>query len=414
MKIFALALITILTIHSAPGGSGGSAYSIFGIGDLRYGPGAASAAMGYTGIGIPSRASINPLSPATWSRIDRTRLDAGMLYEGFNSSDGTRSLYRANGDFNGGLLALPISPDNGITFVGGFMPYSNVTYSMFTGGSQQAIDYTVNHTGRGGLGNGIIGLSYAPSPGLSFGASMRYLFGTIEHSRLLNTTSTSSVGISGGTTTESISMKGIVTTMGGMYSGFGSIAEGLKHLSLGVVLSSRSRLNSTRQYIYTSAAETDSTDEAKGSFIIPVAFGVGLSYQAGERFLLASDYYTQMWGKAEFNGLRPDDLRNSFRWGIGGERIPNRDMTAPWLDRLALRLGFYYHATYYRVNNEPINEWGLTGGFGFPFGGDSRLNLALEYGKRGTVRNSLIQDTIIRATLSVSLSEAWFVRFEEE
>jgi len=38
--------------------------------------------MGYAGISLLSSQDINPLSPATWSAIDRTHLEASALYEG--------------------------------------------------------------------------------------------------------------------------------------------------------------------------------------------------------------------------------------------------------------------------------------------------------------------------------------------
>ena len=192
---------------AARAGSGGSVYSIFGIGDIQYLPSATSQGMGYTGIGLPSAATINSMQPASWARISRVRVDAGLLYEGFKSSDADKSIYLANTNFNGALLAIPISTDNGIVTVLGFTPYSDVNYSIFVRGIQEGIDYQLNNSGSGGVSRGLAGLSYSPLPDLSFGASFNYLFGTIDNSTTFSPDNT--VLYTGAATTQSVSLHGI-------------------------------------------------------------------------------------------------------------------------------------------------------------------------------------------------------------
>jgi hypothetical protein len=89
---FLLICSLLLPAPTALAGSGGSIYSFMGIGDLRLAPNVRAAGMGYTGYATGGPYYINTLSPATWSRIDRARIEAGLLYEGFNSTNGTASL----------------------------------------------------------------------------------------------------------------------------------------------------------------------------------------------------------------------------------------------------------------------------------------------------------------------------------
>lgn len=412
VRTLSLIFFSMFLTTTALSGSGGSAYSIFGIGDVRYIAGTRNAAMGYTGIGLSSPNHINLNAPGTWSKINRVRLEAEFMYEGFNSSDGAKSLYRANGDFAGGVLAIPISTVEGIVFVGGFTPYSNVDYSTFTRGTQLGVDYSINHVGSGGVSRGFAGFSYAPALDFSIGASLDYLFGTIRNERIF-TPSPSSTSLSGSTTTEEATLNGITFSLGGLYSGFGNISEPLRPLSLGFSLSSRGHLTGTRQSLYDYSTEHD-TSEITTSAVIPIAVGLGLSYQASERYVVAADFFQQNWFNSEFNGSPSPALKNSYRLGIGVEKSGNRDYTAPWLDRVAYRLGFSYLATYYKINGEAINEWAITGGVGLPFSGDSRLNIALAYGQRGTTGGNLIKDSIIRCIVSLSITEQWFVRYEEE
>lgn len=390
---------------------GGSTYSIFGIGDLRYFQNTRSSAMGYTGIGLPGSNYINSISPATWARISQTRLDIGFLYEGFKNSDGSTSRYLANGEFNGALLAVPISPAHGIVLVAGFTPYSSINYNLATKGSQQGIDYSITHRGTGGIAKGQAGLSYSPFEELAFGASVNYLFGTVDYEEQFIPDVTT---FSGGTTRENMTTRGVTATAGGVFTGFSRISESLRPFALGFVVTSRGNLKTERQITYEFTSERDSAATVNGRQSIPIAYGFGLTYQLGDRYLFAADYYAQPWGTTQFNGVDPSEIRNSFLVGVGGERIPNRDPSARWLDRIAYRLGFFYNATYYRVNGEPINQWGITGGFAIPISGETRLNVGLEYGSRGTTRSHLIKDNIYRMSFSLNINELWFIRYEEE
>ena len=78
----ALIIPLLLLAHQAEAGSGGSIYSFLGIGDLRMSPNVRSAGMGYTGYAIPGPYTINTLSPATWAKIDRARIEGESAVRG--------------------------------------------------------------------------------------------------------------------------------------------------------------------------------------------------------------------------------------------------------------------------------------------------------------------------------------------
>jgi hypothetical protein len=411
VKKNSLILTTIFITTSALAESGGSVYSLFGIGDIRYSPSTRSVSMGYTGIALPSATIINGIQPATWSRISKARVDAGLQYEGYKSSDASRSLYIANSNFNGALLAIPISTGDGIVTVLGFTPYSNVDYNLFVQGNQAGVNYQLNHKGSGGVSRGLAGLSYSPFPDFSLGASFNYLFGSIENSLTFSPNDPSLYV--GGVTTHSMSLHGIAVSFGAQFHGLDRISEALKPLALGVVITTGGNLKTSGETRYDFLSERDTIPSAGGRLKVPLAFGIGLGYQPSEQYVIAADYYAQKWGSATFNGINPPEIRDSYRIGVGGERVPERDARG-WFGRLVYRLGLYYNSTYYRVNNEPINEWGVTGGLGIPLFGDARLNTAFEYGSRGTTKSGLVKDNIFRVSFSVSISESWFQRFEED
>ncbi len=390
--------------------SGGSAYSIFGLGDLRYVTGARSAGMGYAGLALSSPFYVNSYSPGSWSAIDRTRLEASMLYEGFGSSDGGKSIYRSEADFIGGALAVPVSSGLGFTFVGGFTPYSNINYNSYTRGSQQGIDYTIQHIGEGGISRGFFGASFTPMKFITLGLSAEYLFGTLEARRLFNPSTSNA---SGSVSTADATINGAYFRFGGVIDGFGAMMEFLQPLTVGFTATSRAVLKGDIESRYAYSAENE-TLWVPTSVVIPVSIGVGVAYQAAPRYVIAADFLQQNWYNSAINGIAPPALKNSYRFCIGGERSGSRDQDATGWDRISLRLGFSYLATYYFVNGQPINEWGITGGFDIPFSGDSRFGVAIEYAQRGTTENNLIKDNILRAIFSLNLSEQWFIRYEDE
>ncbi len=404
----------------AHAGSGGSSYSIFGLGDLRYPTGVRSAGMGYTGIGLSGPGYINPLAPGTWSRFNRVRFEGSMQYEGFGSTDGNRSRFLARMDFYGGMLAIPISQEDGIALVAGFVPYSTLNYDSYGRSSfvspTDTMEYTLHNVGTGGISQGLLGFSYAPLTSLALGFSINYLFGTLDAEASQAPLSTS---YTGGTFTQRTTVNGLTFTFGGTLTGLGDIAPALRPLTVGFVFTTRGAMRSQMQSIYKFTnepitGERDTSGEINSTTSIPISYGIGLAYQASERTTIAADYFAQPWSGAEINGSSPASLRNGYRFGIGVERGPAKEMFAVLTERMSYRFGAYYHATYAAPNGYHVNEWGITGGVGLPLTGDTRVNVAFEYARRGSTDNGLIRDNILRLTASLNIGTLWFVRYEED
>jgi len=430
-RLAATALVLLAVSQWAAAGSGGSTYSLLGLGDIRYTPGARAEGMGFAGLALLSPQYIDGMSPATWSRLDRVRLEGSAFYEGFNSTDGSTSRYLARMDFHGALMAIPVSRTEGIVVVMGFTPYSEVNYDTYTSavvpsqnidpvtGQHDSLGYQIHQTGTGGLTRGQIGLSWAPTRELSVGASFNYLFGTINNTAQQIATTT---GASGATFTDKNSLSGVDFTIGTVYTGLGSIAGALRSVSIGGMITTRTNLRTSRSTTYdftplpSGVDLRDTSAETNGRIAIPFAYGVGLAWTPADRWTIAADYSAQPWAQSDFYGSSPYGIRNSHRFGVGGERAGSTEMSARSFERWSYRLGFTYAATYYAVNGQQINEWGVTGGVAFPLAGESRVNVAATYGGRGTTAGSLVRDRIFRLTVSLHISDVfpWFVQVEEE
>lgn len=234
-----LLLLAAITPTASRAQSGGSAYSLFGVGDLRYYPSVRSIGMGATGIGLQSPYTINAAMPASWARIVQTRLEAGMFYERFNSTDGNRSRQLGGAGFAGGMLAIPISTARGITLVAGFNPFASSDYDVTTrqtySPAGDSTSFLVRQIEDGRISQAQFGLSWAPVSNVTLGASFLYRFGKYTKTLEQEATETS---YAGGTMKQETSLRGTAFSAGAQMESLGMIAGALSPFSLGVVFTS--------------------------------------------------------------------------------------------------------------------------------------------------------------------------------
>ena len=73
------------------------------------------------------------------------------------------------------------------------------------------------------------------------------------------------------------------------------------------------------------------------------------------------------------------------------------------------RAGVRFEDTGIELNNEKINEFGISFGAGLPVGRlFSNMNVGLEYGTRGTSKANLVREKFINLSISMSLNDKWF------
>jgi hypothetical protein len=413
LAILCTVVVFVLARYSALAGNGGSNYSRFGIGDIQFFGSGRSAGMGGTAIALLSPWSLNRLNPAGQTQLLRTRFTGTFSYEGFRTTDGSQSVYLSSGNFGGALLAIPLSVDHGLTFAAGFNPYSSVNYNVRGQGVLGSEDYSAEYAGGGGLSTALVGFTLVPVDSLSLGVRLNYLFGQLRSTANVSSTS---ANFSSTTYERTVNADGFNATAGFIYSGLSELTglKDLKGLGVGAVVSTGTDLNATQQDINTVTTGQDTLTQRDGEIHIPVSGGIGFSWLLGEKYLLAADYLFQNWTDFTYFGAAQPQLRNSSRVSLGMEIQPSQETAGSSGSRLTFRFGAYYLSSYYLVRSEPINEWGLTTGLGLPVAGDTRLDLSLQYGRRGTTDQQLVRDDIFRFTVTLNVGERWFVNTGEE
>lgn len=400
--------LLLLTLWATPLYAGGSVYSRFGVGDLTLFGSSRLYAMGNTGLSLYGDGFINRLNPAGLAGISETRISGSFEYFNLTSNDNLSTGNFARGDFQGLAFAIPIDREYGATLLLETTPYSSVRYAVERTDSQLGATSHQRFYGSGGLTTLSIGGSYAVGQRFLVGAKLNYLFGGIRQ--------VSNINFDDETYTDSELQRsryhsGLNVTLGANFHGFGELSPSLQPLALGVVLTTPAKLNVREEIFHSIGTNADTIRIGSSSLTIPLAWGVGLSYLFSERYIVAGDLNIQHWAPENFSELQSVSIRNSLRLSVGFEALPERKATA-YLSRVAYRAGISYHSTYVKVGTEALNELLASGGVGLPIGPNSRLNLGVQVGTRGTT--SLQRDTIIRLSLTLSASEAWFIRFEED
>ncbi len=410
--LFCFLMLFVFTTSSF---AGGSTYSRYGIGDLQYSGGARAFAMGVAGVALSGANSINNYNPAGLSQIQLTRFSGDFSDTHMSSQNINGSANYNFATFQGVAFAFPIAHDYGIVFSLELAPVSNVRYGINNDPTTDTSQ--ISYYGRGGLNTLSAGLSFSPFPSLQTGIKFNYIYGRIEQYQNIALTDS---GYSSDQLDRSAYYQGMNFTFGLLYHGFQDLFDrpSLAPLTFGFIFSNASTFNVEEDRLYTNI---DTTSTNSGTSTFPYTLGFGLSYTWKDRYLLTGDVVFQNWGSTKYldANRRVEELsdglfaiiQNATRAGLGLEISPPHDA---YYSDMIYRVGVTYNSTYYNIRNQSIVEYDISGGVGIPIGPDSRLNIGLQYGVRGTTIDNLQKDSILRLSIGISASELWFFKIDEE
>ena len=392
--------------------AGGPVYSRFGVGDLKVFGSNRAFGMGILGISLTGDGYINSFNPACLARISLTRIGGGYEFSSMTLTDEAGSAKFSRGDFQSLSLAIPISRDHGIVLAAEAIPYSAVHYKVEIRQPTAGSGSLQKFSGSGGLSKLSLAASYAPRADLSLGAKYSYVFGTIDR---ISAVQFDDPGFSNSELRTSLYHGGSHLTFGIQIENVGSLlgVSSLDQLQFGMMVSTSARLSVRKEDLLLTSASVDTVLVSFGTTELPLSFGIGLAYLAGDRLLLSTDAYFEKWEGTNFFGISAVGTRNSMRVAAGAEFMP-KPTPITFGDRVAYRAGFAYNSTYQQINGQPVNEWYISGGIGLPIGPDARLNLTMQAGVLGTTANGLQKSTFFRFSFSVSASEAWFIPLQED
>ncbi len=393
-----------------------SPYSRFGMGDLQsYGFGR-SAAMGGASLASRYNQQINISNPASYSAIDSLTF---MFEFGI---DGTYSKFEndlgsANtNDVNFQYFAMKFQITNRIAASLGLTPFSDMGYTVDV---NEEIDNVggvlTKYYGAGTVSNAFFGIAVEPFKNLSVGANLNYMFGKLNHNAevyFLDASDFYGIQQYGDFRISDFTLDfGVQYTLplkDDTHLVFAAILENKPEYSAHFSNITQKNLSSGN------TIDRDTlfyTVEEESTINMPLTFGGGISFVKDNVLEINVDYFYQSWSDAVFFGSKSNFLTDLNKFAIGGEWIPNKFSIRSYVSKIAYRVGFKYEETYLQFGDQQINDFGISFGVGLPISRSlSTVNIAAEFGRRGTTENGLVLENYARLNLSVNLYDLWFVK----
>ena len=400
-----------------------SPYSIFGVGDLSRQGTAYNRSMGGVGVALRSNRFINIVNPAAVTARDSLAFMADFGIYGDNKVFSQENIKSVNNTFNIGSLAMSFPIWRSSAMMIGITPYSDTGFgSSFKDTDPDVIGNLGNINFTAG-GNGSIYKFFAAAgvtffDRLSLGAEVDYYFGKISKTYDTSISDASYVSISNNTTLQ-------MTAVGGKFGiQYEQPIGDEARLGVGATYSTSANL---RGYYQDSRLSVGSavTDTLKFSVdtlglqrkvSLAPEIGVGVSFRYADRLTLAFDYSWSDWtatgigtlsGFSETSSPFSASKTESYRFGM--EFVPNRNDIRYYLNRVAYRVGAYYKNDYFLLNGEKVPSMGVTLGATFPiFRLYNGLTVGLEFGQRGSLKNSMVRERYFNFSVGVNIFDIWF------
>jgi hypothetical protein len=394
-----------------------SPYSRFGIGDLSDNNNAWNSSMGETGIGLRSNSHVNFSNPASYTAFDSTSFlfEGGAMATRVTLTSNLQSASRNYATLGYMAFGMPVTKWWRTSI--GLLPFSDVGYNVSNIDDVSGIGrITRYYTGSGGINRLYWGNGIKIFKSLSIGLNASYLFGSMQReAKAIFPDSAFFINMK---TDNYITVSSLYMTYGVQYQF--KIKKDI-HMTAGAVFSPKTAINAKTDMIaqtfFLGSAGTEfpqdtviQTDGYKGTIIIPAMFGLGLSCENPDKWLVGADFKWQNWKKFKAFGVS-DSLVNSFQINAGAELIPNINSYSNYLKRIRYRLGFFYNSTYLDIRGKHLNEYAFSLGFGLPLRGvKTMLNIGAQVGTRGTTEANLIKETYFKVIIGFSIYERWFVK----
>ncbi len=286
------------------------------------------------------------------------------------------------------------------------------------------------NVGSGGVNQFYVGFGYEVYKGLSLGGQYSQYFGRIDKTKAFKGSQVPTVQ------DVNYNVKGNSFKLGLQYKyaftkkievSVGAYGE-LEH---DIRSSGESRFYEAKQISLNNFEETASSvfnEEAKintinglekNPFKSVIGLGVGktnnwfagLSYESKDAIEYSGNVFRETV-QSEFDvneSTLKVDYETSNKISLGGYIIPEKYALKNYFKRVAYRVGFQYHKTGLVLNNNSVENLGMSFGLGLPVGRRvSYLDVFVELGRRGNFSKNKYQEEYLNLGVSFSLSDKWF------
>lgn len=402
-KIIISACLLVSFVSFAQQGTA-SPYSFYGIGDSRFKGTLEFRSM--AGVAVEQDSiHLNIDNPASYASLGQTTFSVGGSFGTSTLKTDSESSKAQRATFDYLALGIPMGKFGAAI---GLVPLSSVGYKIVDDNSAVTDGVNSQFEGKGGVNKVFFGLGYKIMPNWNIGADMQYNFGKITTQSVEGITNVQSFS----TETNLSELSGVNFNIGTMYQK--KITKELNiYTSLNYTFGSTLNSTNTRVIVVSSDPDPYLPDVKDTKLKLPnkLTFGAGIGH--ARKWLVGTTLAFQGDGEYANYYNSADNVRYEkySKYAVGGYYIPNYTSFTSYFSRVTYRAGFKYEKLGLIVNNESINDVGLTVGAGFPITGTfSNVNVGLEFGKKGTTAAGLIQENYFNMNVSFSFNDRWFVK----
>ncbi len=139
---------------------------------------------------------------------------------------------------------------------------------------------------------------------------------------------------------------------------------------------------------------------------LPARMGVGTRIDLPGRLSWGADYLREYWSKYEGRQIYEGHMQDEWSIHTGlefEERGVGRRRKAPW------RVGYWYRSWNYALQGEQVTEWAASLGTSLRLLGPyTRADVALQYGKVGSMDRNGASESFFRLVVSITGGEKWY------
>ena len=407
-KILVLVLVLLAGYSYAQEGTT-SPYSFYGIGLQKFKGTVENRSMGGLSI-LSDSIHLNLQNPAAYGELKLTAYSLGASYGKYSIENESESSSKDNATID--YLGLGI-PAGKFGFGFGVIPSTAVGYDLI---STDENDVERRFTGRGGLNKVYLSAGVKLNENLSVGLDFNYNFGNIETKSILRdpdvqrgTREINSSDLSGVSFGLGINYQSMITDELQLTASIVSrpstklTSENSRELAT-VVIDNFGRENVfDRQNVTVGDSDLD----------LPAELKIGTGIGQPKKWFVGMEYNFQDTENLSdrISANNSDNVRyeNASSYKLGGYFIPKYNSLTSYFNRVVYRAGIRYEQTGLNINNQSIDEFGISFGVGLPVGSlFSNANLGFEYGQRGQTDFGLVKENFFNFSLSLSLNDKWF------
>ena len=427
-KLLIIAILLLaFSSHSQQGTS--SPYSFHGLGTMKFKGLIENRSMG--GLGMYSDSiQISLKNPASYAgnnlmsfdneaRLVRFTVGGGQYATNYSSSssDGGKS---KNTTFDYLALNMPLGKF-GVAF--GLLPYTSVGYDLIQYNENESL--SDRFRGQGGINKVFLGLGYQIFKQLSIGIDAQYNFGSITSSSVAYGYNSEEEPIQyQSRETNQSDLSGVNFNFGMLYNA--PISENNFVMASWTYTLESDLTSNNQRDISTIITDFSSGQEynvnsidvdlsalglAQTTLSMPSKAAAGIGIGAQRKWFVGLEYTLTNTSKFSNPLYAIDNViyEDKTEYALGGFYVPNFSSYNKYWQRVVYRAGIRYGKSGLNINNESIDDFGISFGLGLPVGSMfSKANIGFEYGQRGTTRANLVQENYFNIMFSLSLNDRWF------